>query len=278
MLQDISPHIYDNAYTPRAPKPSDRLLSFSDAGLLCAVEKDRVTLPEIGDKTGQYLFAIDETAYFLWEGAPLPETEGYRYLPQRERRQCASDETAFACAAAESLWRWYRRNRFCGACGSPTEKGETERSLVCPNCGCTVYPKICPAVIVAVTDGDRLLMTKYANRPFKRWALVAGFSEIGESIEDTVRREVLEETGLRVENLRFYKSQPWVYTDSLLMGFYCDVAGSREIVRQESELSEAAWFSRSDLPTDHSADSLTGEMIEQFRRSDPTIAAPEASP
>lgn len=140
--------------------------------------------------------------------------------------------------------------------------------MVCPNCGNIVYPKICPAVIVAITDGDRLLLTKYANRKFRRYSLVAGFNEIGESIEDTVHREVMEETGLKVKNLRFYRSQPWVYTDSLLMGFYCDLDGSDEVHRQESELSEATWFHRSELPTDHSGISLTGDMIIRFRRSE----------
>ena len=132
----------------------------------------------------------------------------------------------------------------------------------------TVYPKISPAVIVAVTDGDRLLLTKYAGREFKRYALVAGFNEIGESIEDTVRREVMEEVGLKVKNLRFYKSQPWVFTDSLLMGFFCELDGDNKITLQEDELAEAEWFERQDLPDDHSGISLTGEMIEVFRRGE----------
>ena len=119
---------------------------------------------------------------------------------------------------------------------------------------------------VAVTDGDRLLLTKYAGRSFTRYALVAGFAEIGETIEQTVRREVAEETGLHVKNIRFYRSQPWVYTDSLLLGFWADLDGSDEIHRQTDELSEATWFSRSEIPTDHSEISLTGEMIEVFRK------------
>ena len=89
---------------------------------------------------------------------------------------------------------------------------QKEKFILCPVCGNTVYPKICPAVIVAIHDGDRLVLTKYKDRPVKHYALVAGFNEIGESIEETVHREVLEETGLRVRNLRFYKSQPWVFT------------------------------------------------------------------
>ena len=113
--------------------------------------------------------------------------------------------------------------------------------------------------------GDRLLLTRYRGRPFKKYALIAGFNEIGETIEQTVHREVLEEAGVRVKNLRFYKSQPWVFTDTLLMGFVCELDGSDKITVQESELAEASWHLRSELPQDHSYISLTGEMIEQFR-------------
>ena len=115
-------------------------------------------------------------------------------------------------------------------------------------------------------NGDRLLLTRYRGRAFQKYALIAGFHEIGETIEDTVRREVMEETGVRVKNLRFYKSQPWVYSDSLLMGFIAELDGPDKITMQEDELSEAAWFRRSDIPAEHSHISLTGEMIERFRQ------------
>lgn len=266
MIQDIFPHIYHNEYTPRPAEAEDILIVISPKGVLAAQNEDgTIRLPLCGQRQGQYLFCVDDTGYFLWEGEPLPEEDGLTYLNSRTLREFSPDEKLFACAAAESLGRWYGLNRYCGGCGKPMEKSTIERAMVCPECQNTVYPKICPAVIVAVTNGEKLLLTKYAGRAFKRYALVAGFNEIGESIEDTVRREVQEEVGLKVKNLRFYRSQPWVYTDSLLMGFYCDVDGSDEIHRQESELAEATWHHRSTLPEDHSGISLTGEMIEIFR-------------
>ena len=128
------------------------------------------------------------------------------------------------------------------------------------------YPIVISAVIVAVLDHGRLLMTKYANRPLiRRYALIAGFCEIGESFEDTVRREVMEEVGLRVKNLRFYKSQPWVLTDSLLLGFFCDVDGDPTPVLRDGELALAEWHTPEDVPADYSRISLTGEMIDRFR-------------
>ena len=128
------------------------------------------------------------------------------------------------------------------------------------------YPIVISAVIVAVLDHGRLLMTKYANRPLiRRYALIAGFCEIGESFEDTVRREVMEEVGLCIKNLRFYKSQPWVLTDSLLLGFFCDVDGDPTPVLRDGELALAEWHTPEDVPADYSRISLTGEMIDRFR-------------
>jgi len=136
----------------------------------------------------------------------------------------------------------------------------------CPKCGASYYPRISPAVIVAVTDGDRLLLTRYADRPGVNYALIAGFCEVGESIEDTVRREVMEEVGLKVKNIRFYKSQPWGFSSSLLVGFYCDLDGSGEVTLDGEELALAEWFDRKDIAVNDTSISLTSEMIDTFRR------------
>ena len=272
MLQDLAPHVYRNEISWKAPESDDLALAFGeDRTLLCRMEGDRIILPRMADipaGTAQYAFSIDGRAYYL---VPVPEEppDGFLHTKTSALR-AQTDHTSvelFAAAAGESLWRWYRANRFCGRCGVQMEPSKTERAMVCPACAETVYPKICPAVIAAVTDGDRLLLTRYANRPFRKYALVAGFAEIGETIEDTVRREVFEETGLHVKNLRFYKSQPWVFTDTLLMGFFCELDGSADVTLQTSELAEARWFSRAEIPADHSNISLTGEMIERFRRN-----------
>lgn len=135
----------------------------------------------------------------------------------------------------------------------------------CPKCGAMVYPRISPAVIVAVTDGDKLLLTKYSDRPVRGYGLIAGFNEIGESIEETVHREVREEVGLRVKNLRFYKSQPWSFSSSLLVGFFCDLDGEEKITLQEDELAEGTWFSREELDYTDENVSLTNEMICLFQ-------------
>lgn len=272
MIQDIAPHIYHNEMSWKQADLQDYVLQFApDRTLLAALEGDVVHLPTVA-QTGlpqeqlQYLFSIDDRAYYLADDEAHPALgQPFGPLPTGTFRGLHLDETLFACAAAESLWRWYSGNRFCGHCGGKLEKSPVERAMVCPVCGNTIYPKICPAVIVAVHNGDKLLLTRYRNRPFKQYALVAGFNEIGESIEDTVRREVLEETGVRVKNLQFYKSQPWVFTDSLLFGFYAELEGSDAITIQEDELAEAVWMPRDQLPRDEAHVSLTAEMIEGFR-------------
>lgn len=273
MLQDLYPHIYHNEISWKQPEPEDYALIYApDRTVYCCVQNGELTLPrmrEVGPVdagAAQYAFCIDRTAFYLVNAHP-EAAEPFSYLPSAQLRAMTGHTSTalFAAAAGESLFRWYSSQRFCGRCGGRMEKSTVERAMVCPACGNTVYPKICPAVIAAVHDGDRLLLTRYRGRAFKKYALIAGFNEIGESIEDTVRREVLEEAGVHVKNLRFYKSQPWVFTDTLLMGFFCELDGSDRITMQESELSEAGWFHRSTLPEDYSHISLTGEMIDQFR-------------
>ena len=118
---------------------------------------------------------------------------------------------------------------------------------------------------MGVYNGDRLLLTKYAGRPYKNFALVAGFAEIGESLEQTVRREVKEEVGLNVKNIKFYKSQPWPFTDTILAGFFAELDGDDTITLQEDELSLGVWMDRKDIPPEKLKISLTGEMMEAFR-------------
>lgn len=266
MIQDIVPHRLCNDFSEgRTPAAQDWLLSFRENAVLSAANELR--LPRIGDVSPanlHYAFTLDGVPCWLTDET-LPESEAWRYVESKAYRYMTPQETAFACTVGESLHRWYCANRFCGACRAALRDSKTERALVCPDCGAVRYPRINPAVIVAVTDGDRLLLTKYADRPFSRYALVAGFCEAGESAEDTARREVWEEVGLRVKNLRYYRSQPWAVADDLLLGFYCEADGETTPTLRDGELKSAQWFERGQIPDDYSGISLTGEMIDRFR-------------
>jgi NAD+ diphosphatase len=172
---------------------------------------------------------------------------------------------AFAGITAYQLHNWYENRRYCGKCSSPMVKDTKERMLYCKSCNTMEYPKISPAVIVAVTNGNKILMSRYAQGLYKRYALLAGFTEIGETIEETVAREVMEEVGLRVKNIRYYKSQPWSFSDTLLMGFFTELDGDDTITLDQEELSEAVWIAREDIQVEPDNLSLTNEMILKFK-------------
>ena len=137
-----------------------------------------------------------------------------------------------------------------------------------PKCGNLIYPKIAPAVIVAVTRGDQILMTRYQGRDYKGYALIAGFTEIGETAEDTVRREVMEEVGLQVKDLRYYGSQPWGADANLLLGFFARLDGPSAIHLDRQELSQAGWYHRDEIDLPPDGVSLTNHMIQAFRRGE----------
>ena len=174
---------------------------------------------------------------------------------------------AMLLTTAYHLWVWYRQHRFCGACGGDMRPQTTERSLTCHQCGLTVYPTLLPAVIVAVTHGDQLLLARNAQGVFRQFSLIAGFVEAGETAEQAVAREVLEEVGLRLNNIRYIASQPWGISQSLMLGFTAELAGSPEIRLQESELAEARWFPRHEIPLHDSNTSIASALMERFKRN-----------
>ena len=170
----------------------------------------------------------------------------------------------FAAFTAYHLWKWYAENRYCGKCGGTNGYHQTERALQCRQCGHVIYPRINPAVIVGVTKGDSLLITRYRTG-YAHNALVAGFTEIGETAEQTVQREVMEETGVRVKNIRYYKSQPWGMAQDLLLGFFCEADRDGEIHMDANELKYAEWVNRADIVLQPNNLSLTNDMMKHFK-------------
>lgn len=191
MIQDIQPKCYHNEYTPRPLGDGDMVFVFRGRQVLLRQEGGELTFPtghDVQDKNLQYLFSIDEKAFFL----SREEVPGFSFQPLFLLRKCTPQDLCFAGMTAWHLYNWYESHRFCGKCGRPLHHHPTLRAMEC-DCGNLEFPVIAPAVIVAVTDGDRILVSRYAGREFKGLALIAGFCEIGERAEDTVRREVMEE-------------------------------------------------------------------------------------
>lgn len=270
MFQDIQPHHYSIAYRPAAPGANDYLLRVHRDKVLLAGEEGHLTLPHCGpaDKgTAQYLFSVDEVSFYLrfGEGEAAP---GLSWQGEGAFRTMGPGWLAFAGATAFHLAKWYDIHRYCGRCQAPLEHLENERALRCPACGVLEYPKIAPVVIVGITDGDKLLLTRSSRPGYRRHALVAGFVEVGETLEDAVRREVMEEVGLEVTDIRYYNSQPWAFSESVLMGFFAKGDSAAPLSIDTSELAEAEWFSRGDIPPEDSTFSLTWTMIEAFRQGE----------
>lgn len=272
MIHNIEPKKLYNEYQPKEVCSDSNILCFQNNSILCKSSGNELTFPtyyqlNVNAEDLIYAFSVDQTSYFLLNTSKEVNLPGYSYENIRLLRTSKPKDIVFSGMVGYHLFKWYVSNKFCGKCGSLFKHGEKERMLYCPQCGNTVYPVIAPAVIVAITDGDRLLMTKYANREYTNYALVAGFAEIGETIEQTVEREVMEEVGLKVKNITYYKSQPWGYSNSLLFGFFAEVEGNTEITLEQNELSEGRWFHRSEIDLVDDDISLTREMIIKFKNS-----------
>ncbi len=149
-------------------------------------------------------------------------------------------------AYAAAMIKWHHRTRFCGTCGKPTEVLRAGHLRSCTHCQAQHFPRLDPAIIVLVTDGEKCLLGRQASWDPGRYSTIAGFVEPGESLEDAVIREVLEETGVNTENIRYHSSQPWPFPSSLMLGFYAH-ATSTNIHLADDELEDAQWFTKEDI-------------------------------
>lgn len=273
MIHDISPRIFNNKFINKKAEPQDLFLSYDGDTILVREDKDKLWYPSFADfqelypnliDNAKFLFTIDNINYYLVDENGL-SVDGWIYVSTNRFRTEIKYWRSFAGAVGWQLNRWYSNHHYCSKCGKEMKRSEKERMLFCESCGFQAYPTISPCVIVAIHNGDKLLLTKYAGRAYNRYALIAGFAEIGESLEQTVHREVMEEVGLKVKNLKFYKSQPWPFTDTLLAGFYAELDGDDTITLDKNELAVGEWLDRNDIPPAELNISLTSEMMELFR-------------
>ena len=273
MIQDIFPHVFHNEFHERSSLPGDLVTVLAGGKTYLTPSGTFPTAAEVkalGVEEGDlvYLFEIDQTAFFLLRTIPDAVKAALAEHGTGVFRNMKPTYLALAGATALHLSAWYRSNRFCGCCGGAMERDKVERAMRCPSCGQIVYPRINPAVLAAVRHRDKLLLTHYANRPnATRYALVAGFTEIGETLEDTVRREVMEEVHLPIKNIRYHGSQPWGFAGNIMVGFWADLDSEDEtVILDRSELDEGVWLSREEIPMEENPDSLTHTMIQLFRQ------------
>lgn len=177
------------------------------------------------------------------------------------------DDRLFSVAGrAAQVLDWERDHQFCGRCGSLMQPHTRERAMTCEPCGTVNYPRIAPCIIVLVTRGEEMLLARNSNHPRAMYSTLAGFIEAGETAEETLVREVREEVGLEVCNLRYFQSQSWPFPNQLMLGFFADYAGG-DIVCDPSEIADAQWFHPQQLPLIPPPASVAGQLIQQHLKS-----------
>jgi NAD+ diphosphatase len=276
-----------------------------DPRWVAAAQADPATLYLVGQGTAQLLHLEPEPHIaFVTNGAPLLATvppanlvllgwfRGTRCLlvdlppgtaPQlpagtklEELRPLAAvlpAQEAGLLAYARALSIWRARHRYCGACGAVTVSTRAGHCLVCTNAACAheFFPRIDPAIIVLVSDGERALLGRQASWPPRRYSTIAGFVEPGESLEDAVRREVLEETGVAVSAVRYHSSQPWPFPSSVMLGFRAHAAAGSP-ARSGGELEDARWFTRAQLAAGEApappSQSISWRLIESWLKGE----------
>lgn len=276
MLHEITPHSFSNKFLPlESIGEEDFIFYYKGNTFLLKVDGNDFELPrkrdfqEISETTEKlFLFLLDETPCFLVTDELKVDDPVFVYKEISFFRTIKQQEIAWVSITGYHLANWYSHNKFCGNCGSRTHQKPDERAIICPECKTVVYPKISPAVIVAIISNDKILLARNAAFPGKWFSLLAGYVDIGESLEEALKREVKEEVGLDIDNIRYYKSQPWPFSGSLMIGFIAEADESQPIIPDEKEITEAAWFTRGNLPEHPLQLSIAGEMIEKFENGE----------
>jgi NAD+ diphosphatase len=276
MIQEIFPHRFNNQFIViTAIGERDFILHYHENSLLLINRGDvfeipqKKDFPEISDKTDHtFLFSFDDVPCFLiWDDLKADPSR-FIYKEINFFRTIRQQEIAWISIVGFHLMNWYANNKFCGKCGIRTERKPDERAIVCPGCKTIVFPKISPAIIVAIVCMNKILLARNANFTGNWFSLIAGYVDVGESLEEALRREVKEEVGLDITDIRYYKSQPWPLSGSMMIGFIAEADENQPVITDNKEIAEAAWFSRGNLPKYSSNISIAGEMIEKFEKGE----------
>ncbi|WP_066628198.1 NAD(+) diphosphatase [Labilibacter marinus] len=271
MIQDIFPHTFSNEFSTRTLiEDDDYVFLFKEKSLLLKATDSAFTIPRKKDlkhchSEGIFLFSFNETPCFLVENDGVTEDETFSYHETNSLNTKSQIELDYCSAVGFQLKTWYAQNKFCGTCGTATELKQDERAIICPSCQRISHPNISPAIIVAVICGDNILLARGAHFPPGLFSLIAGYVDVGETVEDAVKRELQEEVGIDIDNFQYHSSQPWPFSSSMMLGFVAKVDQMQAITIDDKEIAEAAWYSKDALPTYPPDRSIAGEIINQFK-------------
>ncbi len=278
MINEIFPHRFNNQFIRTdSIAENDYILHYNENSLLLKTNGDKFELPrkkEVSDilnintTESTFLFSLNNVNCFLIRENSKVIADSFVYKEIGFFRTLQPQEIAWAGIVGFQLMNWYLQNKFCGQCGSKTKEKPDERAMICPKCNTVVFPKISPAIIVAITCNNKILLAHNSNFDENRYSLVAGYVDIGESLEETVVREVREEVGLDIKNIRYYKSQPWPFSGSMMIGFFAEADDRQPICPDNIEITEAKWFTRGNLPNHPPTISIAGELIDKFEKGE----------
>ena len=250
-------------FTPGIASAAHRGRVFAIEGQTLAVVPDPLAIP-VDDvaRNDLYLGELDGEPCFARDGNAPTGTEAQSL---RQLYGAIADETFAVAGRALGLVAWDRDHRHCGRCGFVTERSNAERVRTCSACGFAAYPRLSPAVIMLVERNGTCLLARNARTKMPFSSTLAGFVEIGETLEHAVAREIREEAGIEIADIRYFGSQPWPFTSSLMIGFTATWA-SGEIVEDSTEIMEAAWYAPDALPVVPPKLSIARELIDDFVR------------
>lgn len=248
-------------FAPGVTSTAPRGLVFAFSGQALHVSDRRVPETERADDD-VVLGELDGVACFARDGAP---PVGAEPIPLRQLFGVLGDDAFGVAGRALALVAWDRDHRFCGRCASPTVRSETERVRTCTSCGSTAYPRISPAIITLVERDGRALLARNARTRMPFFSTLAGFVEVGETLEECVVREVREEAGIEIGDVTYFGSQPWPFTGSLMVGFTARWTAG-ELAPDPTEIADAAWFAPNELPMVPPKISIARALIDDFVR------------
>ncbi|OGT39903.1 MAG: hypothetical protein A3E81_01945 [Gammaproteobacteria bacterium RIFCSPHIGHO2_12_FULL_36_30] len=239
-------------YVVDHPKPDDLIFAFNDQTIYLIDEKHLPAWHKVShyfnaDATFYCFVESEKVRYLIAENHIIIDNPVFKKVNIKNIAPVFDDHLLLLAKKASHLCYWRKTHKYCGLCGTKNNDKKEEQAFICPKCQHITYPRISPCIIVLITHGEKILLARSPHFPEKRYSTLAGFVEPGESLEQTLHREVKEEVGVTISNITYFGSQPWPFPDSLMIGFHADYV-SGEIVIDGIEIEDAQWFDMNKLP------------------------------
>lgn len=274
MVNDYIEFISDPKY-PDVNNESDLWFLFQDKQILIKEEMGKIIIPTFKEvenliedlEIKYHLGKLKDISCFCGELSSCIKIGGeLKLMSLRQVSGIIDKEIAIIGGKAAQIIHFHKTNKYCGVCGYKNKFMQSEFAMECTRCGYTSYPQICPAIIVGITKGDKILLANNKNFPEGLHSNIAGFLEVNETLEECVKREVLEEVNIRVKNIRYFDSQPWPYPNSIMIGFIAEYE-SGEIKVDGNEIVHADWYSKENLPILPDENTIARKIIDSILNS-----------